>query len=360
MRTHPSDRDIQLCLYCPTLCLSRCPVAQAGGNITFSPWGKQSSVWRLNQGLVEPGPENHLPAYMCLDCLACREACDHDVDVPGNLAAARVELARKHESIVPVSAVAWDEEESWRLLRDVAPAWRRVEQCQALLIPGRELLQEDSIGLLEATFKALDGIGDMVVGINRDSVLECGHHAYAHAHYALAKKRAKKARKRFGRYGKLLFASPHCASFVQLKWPEIDLDRSRQATTVLEYVGKKLDFANGGFITSKVIYHDPCHFGRHLGLYQIPRDILKWAANSRPLEFLHSRNRSLCCGGGYPLPTIDSETADGVTELAVRQFTESGAELLVTSCGQCWRRFRQALGDQKVLHIFEILAEARK
>jgi len=297
---------------------------------------------------------------MCLDCLACREACEHGIHIPSNLSPARVGFTRYLPPLVAEEHVRWDTMKAWQILREAAPAWRVSDDCQALLVPGRELLQEDCIPVLRSVFAVLDHVSDRTVGVNRDSVLECGHYPYAHAWYQHAMEEATSAFKRYGRYSRLVFASPHCASFVRLQWPHIDLDRSRAHTTLLEFVGKRLDFSGHGYFGETVVYHDPCHLSRHLGLYQLPRDLLQWATGSRPIEMVYAREKAYCCGGGYPVPAVAPEVAAKITLDRVGQFGETGASILVTGCGECSRRFASSAPDLDVRHIMQVLAEAKK
>jgi len=370
MKTRSDSRDTTFCLHCPTLCLSRCPVSTATANLSFSPWGKQSAAWRLKSKLVEQSPAAQTPLWMCLDCLACREACLHGIDVPSNLAAARLEnggqsfplTQRRRQTDRELAASSGppaphDVDHTWRLLRDVAPSWRRVKECPALLVPGTEMLREDCVDLLEALFRMLDKVGDKVLGVNRDSALECGHHSYAHAWHKAADKEARQAAKRFGRYSRVVFGSPHCASFVRLRWPEIGLDRSRQAITLLEFVGRRIDLSGPAFHKGRVAWHDPCHLSRHLGIYQLPRDILKWACNHPPVELLHHREKSQCCGGGWPVPSAAPDVARNVSALVINEFRDCGADLLLVGCAQCRRQLRHAAPDLPVRHIIELLAE---
>ncbi len=356
MRKIPSGKDIECCVYCPTLCFSRCPVSRASGNLSFSPQSKQSAVWRVRKSLMEPTGANLTPAYHCLDCLACRENCDHSIDIPGNLAAARVEQFRRTGPVVPAAAAAYDEERAWQLLSSVTPSWRRVDQCQALLVPGLELLREENVDLLEALFRALDRLGDLVIGVNRDSVLECGHHPYALGHMEAADLMARGSRKRFSRYSKVVFASPHCAAFVRGRWPEANLYLEKQFATLMEFLGRRLDFTRGGYYHRRLAYHDPCHFGRHLGLYQLPRDILQWATNARPLELLFNRKRSLCCGGGYPVPEVAPDLSRGIADALLDEALATGAEELVVACAQCRHQLHRETG-LPVRHILEVVAE---
>jgi len=370
MKARSNSRDVTCCVHCPSLCLSRCPVSTATANLSFSPWGKQSAAWRLKSRLVEQSAATQTPLWMCLDCLACREACLHSIDVPSNLAAARIEHASGKPPLLerrqpgdfaasdpPARTALYDPEAGWRLLRDIAPSWRRVKECQALLVPGMEMLQEDSVDLLEAVFRMLDRVGDKVLGVNSDSALECGHHSYAHSWLKAAEKEARTAARRFGRYSRLVFASPHCASFVRLRWPEVGLDRTRQATTLIEFAGRRIDLSGPPFHKGKIAWHDPCHLGRHLGIYQLPRDIIKWACKLPPVELLHHREKGQCCGGGWPVPNAAPEVASAVSTLVIREFRDTGAETLLVGCAQCRRQLKRAEPDLPVLHIFELLAE---
>ena len=51
-------------------------------------------------------------------------------------------------------------------------------------------------------------------------------------------------------------------------------------------------------VARKVTYHDPCYLGRHNGIYEQPRDLLKKLPGLSLVEMSDSRAHSLCCGGG--------------------------------------------------------------
>ena len=46
----------------------------------------------------------------------------------------------------------------------------------------------------------------------------------------------------------------------------------------------------------KVTYHDPCHLGRHSGLYEEPRNVI--TKTCVLVEMNRNRERSRCCGAG--------------------------------------------------------------
>ncbi len=61
----------------------------------------------------------------------------------------------------------------------------------------------------------------------------------------------------------------------------------------------------------KVAYHDPCDMGRHMGIYEPPRNVLKALPGVELLEFPLNRDKAKCCGGGGGMKGFDNEMAGG-------------------------------------------------
>jgi hypothetical protein len=58
----------------------------------------------------------------------------------------------------------------------------------------------------------------------------------------------------------------------------------------------KLKFKDGN--PMKVAYHDPCDLGRHLNIFEPPRELLKKIPGVTLVEFKNNRLLAKCCGGG--------------------------------------------------------------
>ena len=80
----------------------------------------------------------------------------------------------------------------------------------------------------------------------------------------------------------------------------------------------------------KVTYHDPCYLGRHNGLYDEPREVLKRVPGLELTEMPDSRVDSLCCGGGGGRIWMETPKKERFSDLRLEQAIGTGAEVLVT------------------------------
>jgi len=91
-----------------------------------------------------------------------------------------------------------------------------------------------------------------------------------------------------------------------------------------------------GAIEESVTYHDPCNVGRKLGIYEPPRELLKYIAKEY-IEMPTFGKYSLCCGGGGSVAQNTDmgqkrlENARGKRD----QIMATGAKIVTTSCQMC-------------------------
>jgi heterodisulfide reductase subunit D len=85
----------------------------------------------------------------------------------------------------------------------------------------------------------------------------------------------------------------------------------------------------------KVTYHDPCHLGRHMNLYSIPREVIKKIPGVELIEMKRNRNNAWCCGAGGGVKSQFPDLAIDISKERIIEAIETGAQLLVTSCPFC-------------------------
>ena len=118
--------------------------------------------------------------------------------------------------------------------------------------------------------------------------------------------------------------------------------------------------------SQKVAYHDPCDLGRHLGIYDSPRTILKRIPGVELVEFEANRQNAVCCGGGGGYKAVNPEKSLEVASKRVAEAVKAKADLIVSACPSCKRNLQLAaeIGQQQkkwniqVMDITEIVAQA--
>ena len=107
----------------------------------------------------------------------------------------------------------------------------------------------------------------------------------------------------------------------------------------------------------KVTYHDPCYLGRHNGIYDEPREVLKGVPGLKLVEMPDSRADSLCCGGGGGGIWMETSKGERFAGLRIEQAIGVEAQVLATSCPYCITMFedsRLSLENAESLEIKDI------
>jgi len=93
----------------------------------------------------------------------------------------------------------------------------------------------------------------------------------------------------------------------------------------------------------RVTYHDPCHLGRHAGVYEAPREVLRQIPGLELIEMPANRVEAWCCGAGGGFKSGFRDEALEIARMRIQEATETGADCLVSACPFCWTNFHDAM-----------------
>jgi len=114
---------------------------------------------------------------------------------------------------------------------------------------------------------------------------------------------------------------------------EFDLEVEHISETTANLIREdKLHFKKE--IPQKLTWHDPCHIGRHGGIYEAPREVIKAIPGVEYQDMAHNRENGLCCGS--VLTRISNpEVSNRIAKSRVAEAEEIGADAILTTCPCC-------------------------
>jgi Fe-S oxidoreductase len=113
-------------------------------------------------------------------------------------------------------------------------------------------------------------------------------------------------------------------------------------------------------LNAKVTYHDPCHLGRHMGIYDAPRKLLKSIPALELVEMERSRENARCCGAGGGVRAAFKAASQRIAKYRIKDAEEAGANILISACPFCVFNLREAAtclsSKVEVLDLSELIA----
>jgi len=346
---------------------------QCGLCDTVCPWNRvrnfsmRNIVRQAAFGLPEIEGED---IWRCTTCGACPQACPRGVgtiDVSLSFRRIASEAGISPAPIHTVSASLGAEGNPLREERSKRADWAEglsvktfTEGMEILYFPGcypsyDSRLKKVAIATAAILNKA--GVDFGILGAKENC---CGESIRKAGDEELYKRLAKENIKTFIDNGvhKILVSSPHCYHTFKNEYTEFNANF--EVVHISQYL---FELINEGRLKlskeygKKITYHDPCYLGRHNGIYDEPREVLKKVPGLELIEMADSREDSLCCGGGGGRIWMETPKSERFSDLRVEQAIEVGAEVLVTSCPYCITNFEESrltLADSEVIEIKDI------
>jgi glycolate oxidase subunit GlcD len=368
------DNEFLACIQCG-FCRAGCPVFAQTHMESYNAKGFVTLAFGLYDGSLQPSKELAEKFYHCTTCMNCKAKCPAGVKTPYIVQAARSRLAEAgflpegFKTMVKgmvEKGNPYGEEPAKKaeLLPDNLKA--AVPDSEALLFMGCSPSMMD-IRILPATLKLLGKAGVSVTTMGADESC-CGFPAYL-AGAAETKKLFERNTDKISKLNPKVIITPcaGCARTYKELYPKI-AGLKVPALHLVEYLARLIKEGRlkiTGEFKHSVAYHDPCDIGRHLGIYEPPREILKAIPGLKLVEFAENRNFAKCCGGGGGFKAYDTPMSLAIAEKRVLAAMDVGADTIVSACPTCKSNLSQAAAKLakegkprvQVMDISEILAK---
>ncbi len=336
--------ELETCAFCPKLSRAVCPVSNADGRETTTPWGKMSASYLLARGAVEATPEQAWPAWACTGCFHCKQACELKNDVAGTLLDARADLTAA--GLAPAASTRVLERHALRTAELVAKIDAAIERARARGVrvePGATKLV---IGCLSPRFDGPNAEGDdpaadAIVAAARlnDGAIDvvrgcCGGPLRLAGDRDGFVAAARAFADRIAGARTLVVADSGCAYMIARRYGEVgaSLASTIEVVHLVELAARALPRLRALPIEGSVRYHDACHLGRGLGVFEPPRAVLSAILGRAPDEFARNREEASCAGGGGLVPLTNPSNARGIAELRLEQHRGLGGGAIATTC----------------------------
>jgi len=333
-------------------CTTVCPVAKYNPN--FAP---RTIVLKAMEGVAENVSSNK-DVWTCITCEQCNSMCPYKVDYSGFIRDMRKEATTFDNvptcsqgglmhSVMRVQANSTLKQ---RRLGWVTPDLKVAERGDVFYFTGcvtyydtifRERKNLALAGIPQAAVKIMNK-GGIVPVVSNDEVC-CGHDLNWTGDESNLRKLMKRNVELVKASGarKVVFSCPECLRTFSLDYQDIMGDFEFEMVHISELADDlmkegKLRFRKNA---RKVTFQDSCRLGRHLGIYDQPREALR-ATDATVVEMENTRDKALCCGVNAWATCDEISRKLQVGRLAEAKRT--GAECLVTGCYKCLIHFNCA------------------
>ena len=350
MKTAETHRAVvETCVFCPKLCRWACPVADAEGRETVTPWGLMTLVDDVARGRARLDAATAEVWAHCTGCRRCEQVCKHDNEMPAALMAARAEAVAA--GVAPAGWTVWAEA--------VAAGSPSLEALPAggetVVLAGRadEARVAASLALLRAAGWA--GIARPVVGGRGGqvhTVRDCGHRWVAAGRPESMQAAMHAVRGALAGAKAVICLDAEDAE--ALRFAEPGTEPAPRVLHLVEAVAGRLTLRR--VVAGDVLYLDACRLGRGLGLVDAPRALLRMVVAGTVHDAVASGEAGSCCGAGAALPAVAPDAARATGVAMASESVTAAPDVPVVIAGHCADHLRAALAPRPVVSWAELVA----
>lgn len=320
----------------------------------------------------------------CTNCRACMEHCPMYIehipkitemrrnlvmwqgDMPGEAQAAFTNMERNYNpwGVGWASRAGWLDERGVREMVNLLP--EDGKDFEYLLYAGCAVSFDDRYKRVgEALVKLLNKAGVSFGYLGTEEYC-CGDSARRLGNEYLYQTLANQNLESFNNYGvkKIIVVCPHGYNTLKNEYPQMGGNfEVYHYTEILAKLIAEGKLKPSKSLGVKMTYHDSCFLGRHNGIYDQPRSVLKTAGGSI-VEIEKGRNFGFCCGAGGGRMWLEEEAMEGykrINDTRTDQLLVPDPQMIVTNCPFCLTmisdgvKAAEAEEKTKVFDVAEVL-----
>ncbi|MFX1290528.1 MAG: (Fe-S)-binding protein [Promethearchaeota archaeon] len=346
----------------------------------FEPYfarGKMQIIRSLWQGKLELSKEMAEVIYQCPTCNTCAEACAYDMDNVALYEALRAELVDAGcglEVHIPMNKAMVELLNPYERDNKLKAEWLKkldfkvkdanTEQaeilyfvgCTAALTPDIENVAINTANILKKLNIDFSVFGEQEVCCGSVGMRTGDLKAFnsvATKNYEMFKKSGVKT---------IITSCAGCYRTLKKDYADHMEDLGITVYHTIEFLNKhikenNIQLKNLGLNTT---YHDPCHTGRHMGLFEEPREILGKISNLTEMKTI--KQSAKCCGAGGGVKKGFPELSLEIAKSRIKEAEETGAEYLVSICPFCFRNLADAIdasgSNLKMVDLTDLINQA--
>lgn len=137
----------------------------------------------------------------------------------------------------------------------------------------------------------------------------------------------------------VVFSCPEGYRTFDMDYQDILGDLDYELVYITDYLMDLVDENKIEFNSSekkKITYHDPCRLGRHMGIYDSPRELIE-AAGYELVEMENIKDKAGCCGVNAFVTCEALSKQMQIDRLS--EAKDTGADMLLTTCPKCLIHF---------------------
>ncbi|MBD3339011.1 MAG: disulfide reductase [Candidatus Lokiarchaeota archaeon] len=137
---------------------------------------------------------------------------------------------------------------------------------------------------------------------------------------------------------KVITSCAGCCRTLKVDFPKHGVDHQFEIFHTSELVNQLLNKGKIKFTSNykkTLTYHDPCHLGRHMGLYDAPREVYRMIPGITLKEMKRNRENSWCCGAGGGVKIGYPDWSLEISKERLEEAQCTGAQVLSSTCPFC-------------------------